>query len=102
MKISEEVSSVPDTPEYLTRWIWQHYVGIPGADQEPYDKEFLRLEERIKRLHRESFVKGLHEGKDQMAALKSIPDCDQCQAPVRNHHCFFGASGQSYRPKGEV
>jgi len=63
--VRPEVYNVPDTPEYLTHWIWQHYVGIPGADLPPYDAEFTRMEDRIKRLHRESFVKGLHEGKDQ-------------------------------------
>src|ERR1700732_2204472 len=41
---------VPDSPEYLARWIWQNYVGIPGADLPPYDAEFTRLLDRIKNL----------------------------------------------------
>ena len=45
-----EVYNVPDSPYYLARWIWQHYVGIPAADEPPYDKEFTRLLDRIKAL----------------------------------------------------
>jgi len=57
------------TPEGLTRWIWQHFVGIPGADLPPYDAEFNLLLENIRKLDRAAFTKGLHEGQQQQKRL---------------------------------
>ena len=54
-----------DTPEELTRWIWGKYVGVPVAG-EPWFGEYENLLDRIRRMDRSSFTKGLHEGVRQI------------------------------------
>ena len=61
-----EPYKVPDTSETLARWIWQHYVGIPIT--EPYDKEYVRLFDRVEALQRQWFTKGIHEARRQYTA----------------------------------
>ena len=56
----------PNNSETVARWIWVNFVGIPIT--EPYDKEYVQLFERIEKLQREWFVKGLTEARKQMSA----------------------------------
>ena len=57
-----------DTPEELTRWIWDKYVGVPVAGQ-MWAEEYEYLLDRVRRMDRSSFTKGLHEGARQMKGL---------------------------------
>lgn len=90
--MAPDIYNVPDTPESLTRWIWQHYVGIPAADQPPYDKEFTRLFDRIESLNRQAFTAGLAEARKQYqdtpmmkrATGRTIPDLTK-----REHVCEY-------------
>jgi hypothetical protein len=70
---TREVYNAPDTPESMAQWIWHNYVGIPLT--EPYDAEYTRLLERVRRLHRQSFVAGLNECARQMHKLPLCPTC---------------------------
>ncbi len=58
---AKEVYNVPDTPETLARWVWCNFVGIT----EPYDKEYVRLFDRIEALNRQAFTAGLREAMRQ-------------------------------------
>lgn len=51
-----------DTPEELTRWIWGRFVGVPVAGQ-AWGQEYENLLDRVRRMDRSSFTKGLHSGK---------------------------------------
>lgn len=72
-----------DTPDELTRWIWDKYVGVPVAG-DAWGQEYEHLLDRVRRMDRSSFTKGLHEGANQMkglqAALSPAPPAqsDEC------------------------
>jgi len=93
---------VPDTPDYLATWVWQHYVGIPLT--ESHDAEFTRLFDRIEALNRQAFTAGLREAmrqfkeseenrakvagagnQSEQAAPPELAKCPQCDAP--NEEC---------------
>lgn len=57
-----------DTPDELTRWIWDKYVGVPVAGG-VWGQEYENLLDRVRRMDRSSFTKGLHEGARQMKSL---------------------------------
>ncbi len=57
-----------DTPDELTRWIWDKYVGVPVAG-EAWAQEYENLLDRVRRMDRSSFTKGLHEGVRQAKGL---------------------------------
>jgi hypothetical protein len=80
-KPAKEIYNVPDTPEYLANWIWEHYVGIIRT--EPYDAEYTRLLERVQRLHRQAFVAGLNECARQMHKLALCPTCGSDSPQIR-------------------
>lgn len=74
-----------DTPETLASWIWSNYVGVPsGGPGDPYDDEYMLLLDRIKTLHRESFVEGLHEGLRQAKTISRSTDAlaEDCDGPT--------------------
>jgi hypothetical protein len=60
-----------DTPDELARWIWDKYVGIPIAG-EPYGSEFENLLDRVRRMDRSSFTKGLREGARQANSIPKL------------------------------
>lgn len=57
-----------DTPEELTLWIWDKFVGVPVAG-EGWKQEYENLLDRVRRMDRSSFTKGLHEGARQVREL---------------------------------